>query len=61
MLAIVKVVAVEVSCPKCKEPTAQPDSGSLMWEVSELRHGTELKCYSCGLEFLLHVPMRMRS
>lgn len=59
--AILKAVAVEVICPKCKEPKSEPESGSLMWETNQLQAGTILTCYTCQTIFQIgKVPSSLR-
>ncbi len=55
-------VAVEVHCPHCDEPAANPSDGSHMWEkpqVDGAQLASSIKCFSCGKEFKVACPSKV--
>lgn len=51
--AVKKIVAYELSCPYCREVIAEPNSGSLYWDVNEIHSGREMECFACKKKFAL--------
>lgn len=45
MRAIIKVVMVEVDCPRCGEGIGAPDNESFLWPVEILK--SPIKCPHC--------------
>jgi hypothetical protein len=63
MRAKTATAAIWVDCPKCLEPCASPDSGSLMWaemDVDFLVKHSDGKhtCTSCGHVMTVTFPKR---
>lgn len=59
--AVMTVASVSLSCPECAYPLTEPDSGSYVWETTDIRKHLTVRCSGCGVESSVIPPAALRA